>query len=689
MKLFLFLLFNCFTISLLASTKPMSTDTDYFRSKQKGNWSDVNTWETSANNTTWSPATLAPTITSASIIIKDSVFLTVGLPVDNLIINNGGVLVNAITAAGNRFIITNDGTTATDFTINNGGTLLITSTLGFTVHTSIGAGSRTVIKTGGKIKIGNGIISAPSSNSAYGSSLLFFWEDDAIFEWSSTIAPPMSSIDYFPTTYSTTSTTPIFLINYPLVASLGGTGNAFVHGRLETTVPLTFAGTGLKTFRGGIINSALLTFNEGKVVIDNDLIYYNCKIGGAGNIIVSGGLEIAGRTGGFFQLDFISNKLITGNITLIERALVNLNGYTITVDGIITGGSPYPDLQFFNTANSGVGILKIMNIGTTPVTFPVGSVPSGTADDIYNPVTIINNGIVDNFSVNVRQAYPPCLTSAQEQNSVKATWDIKEDVAGGSNVQLILSYGVDYGMLGSIVSLVGPGYASAAAKIVHCGATTADYANGSVNGTTVTGTGNGFTSFSPFGITSDPALLLFLPSQLKQFSAIPTINKQSLVQWKIDPENNINFYTVERSINGNDFTAIQTLTTTNIGNYKFIDASPYNGTNYYRLKINTKNSDSYYSAVQKVQFENNSFYVSSLFPSPAIDYIQYSICCNKATKASLQLYNVQGQSILQKQITFQYGNNNENLNISNLNKGIYYLHISTNNSTIVEKIVKQ
>lgn len=44
--------------------------TDHFRTKQSGNWNDVNTWESSPDNSTWSAATITPDFNSNTITIQ-------------------------------------------------------------------------------------------------------------------------------------------------------------------------------------------------------------------------------------------------------------------------------------------------------------------------------------------------------------------------------------------------------------------------------------------------------------------------------------------------------------------------------------------------------------------------------------------------------------------------------------------
>jgi len=75
--------------------------TDHFRSQASGNWSDVATWESSADNTNWIDATLAPTSSAAdvNILASHTVTATSAITVSDVTIDAGGILSIAPTSA--------------------------------------------------------------------------------------------------------------------------------------------------------------------------------------------------------------------------------------------------------------------------------------------------------------------------------------------------------------------------------------------------------------------------------------------------------------------------------------------------------------------------------------------------------------------------------------------------------------
>lgn len=57
-------------LSSLFNIEAASAANNYYRTAQSGKWSELTSWESSGNNSTWTPATLIPTSASRSIIIR-------------------------------------------------------------------------------------------------------------------------------------------------------------------------------------------------------------------------------------------------------------------------------------------------------------------------------------------------------------------------------------------------------------------------------------------------------------------------------------------------------------------------------------------------------------------------------------------------------------------------------------------
>jgi len=118
-----------------------TVSSDHFRSITNGNWSDITTWESSHDSTSWIAATLAPDANASSIVVvnTDSVFVSASTNASNLLVH--GVIKILATQT---LTINNDGDGSTkDMIITNGGVVLNVGTY------SLGSGATWQVENGG------------------------------------------------------------------------------------------------------------------------------------------------------------------------------------------------------------------------------------------------------------------------------------------------------------------------------------------------------------------------------------------------------------------------------------------------------------------------------------------------------------------------------------------------------------
>ncbi len=389
--------------------------------------------------------------------------------------------------------------------------------------------------------------------------------------------------------------------------------------------------------------------------------------------------------GGQVLNNFIYNSTGAGTHNLVLAAPLTVNGIlslnagnillganTLTVAGTLSGGSSTGYI-----ATNGTGLLKINAVGATGKTFPVG--PSTT---LYHPATITNTGTLDNFSVNVASTAPPCGDPA---SSVTARWNITEETIGGSNCTISLNY---------TGAATGAVYSAAAAKVVDCGGSGPTYyGNGSVTGTTATGTG--FTSFSPFGITSNLAIL---PVTFINFSGSRTSNGNKLTWVTGSEQNNLGFE-VLRSQDGQNYTSIGFVNTLSSGSntsnltYNFTDGNIIkSATQYYKLRQVDINNQSRYTDIVRIKGEQVAiFTIDGIAPNPVQNILTASISSPSKSIINLQVWDMMGRMIQQQQVIVQEGNNVIPVNVSSLGSGVYLLKaiFTDNNQIPAIKFVKQ
>ena len=182
-----------------------------------------------------------------------------------------------------------------------------------------------------------------------------------------------------------------------------------------------------------------------------------------------------------------------------------------------------------------------------------------------------------------------------------------------------------------------------------------------------------------------------LPVTLLDFAV--TENKgKNLLQWKTATEVNSNYFTVERSSNGTDYSAIGTVQasgfSTTEANYNFTDASPLDGVNYYRLIITDKDNSSAYSKVISISGKKNqSLNIVTAQLSSWKNNVTLTVSTAQTQKANLVLIDRQGRSVLNETILLQKGINNIDKKTQALSRGIYYIKLITADETAVKNVL--
>lgn len=334
------------------------------------------------------------------------------------------------------------------------------------------------------------------------------------------------------------------------------------------------------------VGSGILHFGDGTGSVDvavnvacdatQELPSFGTNIfGQIGTFTINGNYNVPLATG--LQTKPVTDLVFTsGKITLGDNNVLKVNNS-------ISGAS---STKYVITSGLNSGLKR--NVGATAVDFSVG--PDAT---LYHPATITNSGTADDFTVRVSSTLADCVLNVE---SVNATWDISETVPGGSNCTLELDYSG---------ASTNAGYNSASAEVIHCNGVDADWSEGSVTGTVATV--NNVSTFSPFGISSN--LSIVLPVSLLEFEG-RQIGKNVVLDWSLQQHEKTNYFVVESSADNSQFTALGKVDSRNIGvavqKYSFVDPSPFEGANYYRIKQVDKDGLYSYSKVVYVRFTPGS-----------------------------------------------------------------------------------
>jgi hypothetical protein len=195
---------------------------------------------------------------------------------------------------------------------------------------------------------------------------------------------------------------------------------------------------------------------------------------------------------------------------------------------------------------------------------------------------------------------------------------------------------------------------------------------------------NNFATISPITVTS-----VVLETNLISFDVLKK-HATSLITWNTTEENNIDKYEIERSTNGDHFAnigIINAANSTSQSQYSFTDNYPFNGKNYYRLKIISNDGTITFSNVKMIEF-SVPFQVD-ISPNPIQNsMVNVTIRSTKSTKGEIVILNAEGKKILHQKINIEKGSTTDELNINNISNGIYYLRLITNDKLITKKFIK-
>lgn len=165
-----------------------------------------------------------------------------------------------------------------------------------------------------------------------------------------------------------------------------------------------------------------------------------------------------------------------------------------------------------------------------------------------------------------------------------------------------------------------------------------------------------------------------LPMTFLNFEVAPQ-NQNVYLSWQIEKNGSNHSFEIERSNDNHNFEAITKLREIdNVSNYSYIDKNLTRGVYYYRLENIDTDGKVNYSEVRKISIEENAPLFFS--PNPANQSILFSEKVEKIT-----VWGIGGNLI--KEIT-----NQDMIDISDFNEGIYFVKCSQNGRITTHKLVK-
>ncbi len=175
-----------------------------------------------------------------------------------------------------------------------------------------------------------------------------------------------------------------------------------------------------------------------------------------------------------------------------------------------------------------------------------------------------------------------------------------------------------------------------------------------------------------------------LPIELVNFDARPIFN-EVLVSWQTASEINNDFFTVEKSTDGENWSFVGEMegagNSTSLLSYQTTDKSPYMGLSFYRLKQTDFDGKFSYSDVKTVNFITN---INELiaFPNPTANVVTVQFPSIEID--AIQVIDMKGNDVTQFVEKEKISTITAKLDFSNLSKGSYTIVFKDKNCLIIK-----
>ncbi len=410
-----------------------SLNTDYFRSKQSGNWSDASTWESSHDNSVWCNATLAPDANANAITIRNPNNVTISSSViaDQLSVNPGGSLtVNAsqtltiLDGPGTdlqAFQMVVNGTLIMNGILANIGTVTINGTFQMNQGSSISAFALAYGSTGTLVYAGTSTqtvtnLEWPLTNGPFNvvsnNSVSVNLSANRTITGSLTLSSGILNISSFilaiggnlhGTAQASTTTGTLKMTGF--TRNIDGNvtlGDLEVDGLVNVIANITTQRLNLFNFAGVMVSSPYVMTVQGNLDSDGGILYGTGKVKMSGG----GGRTISLRTLCTLELDnvdgftILHTATITGDL-IITQGTFNDGGNIIQVTGNVTGAGSHTgggQISMTGTAVqlsvANVGNLRIDGTITTIEDITVNgdlTLTTGSLSDGGHTITLLGN----------------------------------------------------------------------------------------------------------------------------------------------------------------------------------------------------------------------------------------------------------------------------------------------------------
>jgi len=432
------------------------------------------------------------------------------------------------------------------------------------------------------------------------------------------------------------------------IGTLNVGGNFTSFGVIRETA--TGTGKGLINFNG----TAVQNFNQSGAMV---------------NIIDI----VVNNTGGGTGVTFSSSTAIEGSLTLTNGRLTIPVGNTVSLtNGNVIGGSGFDAAKHIatlvNYGNGAKGFFQVNNMAAaTPYLIPVGN------GSVYLPVTLtpsnVNSYDICVFNGITTNGEPDgtAFTAGQKSNVVDAVYTVNL-VGGTAGAGVAMTLGWPASLEGANFSA----YTTLQMGIAHWDNPNWGNCSGTGDNSANTATRTGITVFSPFAVGKTPYVL---PVKFSYINAAKG-NGYNTLHWKAACNSSEVTFSIERSADGRNFTAISSVTASQARcaqPFDYTDNTNLAGTVFYRIKSTEITGQVSYSTIVKLAEQQNDMLLTAVLPNPVINQAQLNITTPKKELVSLVVISMDGKVVQRNSVQLQAGSSIISLDVSALQKGIYMI----------------
>ncbi len=531
------------------------------------------------------------------------------------------------------------------------------------------------------------LLSAPATARAYGNIL---FNSPGIF---ATFTFPNAAFTATNMTIGDGVSNLVEIVQGTTATTLTLTGNFTVLGDVLWT-PANFASV---TLAGNWLNNSLFNITTGTTIFNGTGTQTFTGVAGDGftNMTVN--------TGAANTVQLQSDLTISNILTLTQGGL-DLNGHTLNVTNGATGAiartsgyiksettaSPYSPVVWTIGATTGSHVFPFGKSSAVYIPFTYNVTTAGSAGSGTGTVKVVTYG-----TGTPNTPYPSTVTNLNGSSNGASVgdrfWIITPDYAN-SNPVVSMTFVLD----NTEVSTVVPGtplnaqrwspagYWDAALVAPITQTWTANTPAANVSQLLVTNVSNALSAWA-LASTAAP-----LPIELTDFNLV---NKSGYIEinWRTETELNNDYFTLERSNDGESFTAIATLkgagTKLTPSTYRTEDYQAHTGVNYYRLRQTDFHGEYTLSAIKAITFQSPAHF--TMYPNPSGGQQQmFQFSGDDSSKfVEVRFADMSGHVLFTAQGVI--GPDGKLIVTPNeaLSPGLYLVTVALNNSLSVQKLV--